>query len=224
MSRRSGWRNDDVRHARWMMIPGATFERVHASLRARLHAGRFVLGEQLEPQHLADELNASITPVRDALHRLVGERLVDVAPAGGFRIPILTEVGLRHLYDWNRKLLSLALADSSRSAIAPEPAGQASPDEPDLAERTALLFASVAALSANPECGLAVAAISERLAFVRVREQLLAGHDRAEDELAGLESLLARGDWRGLRGAISSYHRHRLKLAGALIAALHRPP
>ena len=107
------------------MIPGATFERVHASLRARLHAGRFVLGEQLEPQHLADELNASITPVRDALHRLVGERLVEVAPAGGFRIPILTEVGLRHLYDWNRRLLLLALADAPRSAIAPGPAGQA---------------------------------------------------------------------------------------------------
>jgi len=64
------------------MIPGATFERVHAGLRARLHAGRFVLGEPLEPQHLADELNASITPVRDALQRLVGERLVGRDRAG----------------------------------------------------------------------------------------------------------------------------------------------
>jgi DNA-binding FadR family transcriptional regulator len=209
------------------MTPGATFERVHASLRARLHAGRFVLGEQLEPQHLADELNASITPVRDALHRLVGERLVEVAPAGGFRIPILTEVGLRHLYDWNRRLLLLALADAPRSAPAAGSAGPAAPastDEPELPERTARLFAAITDLSANPECGLAVAAISERLAFVRVREPLMAGEDRAEEELAGLERLLARGDWRGLRGAIASYHRHRLRLAGALIAALHRPP
>jgi DNA-binding GntR family transcriptional regulator len=206
------------------MIPGATFERVHASLRARLHAGRFVLGQPLEPAHLADELIASITPVRDALHRLVGERLVDVAPGGGFRIPILTEVGLRHLYDWNRRLLLVALADARQSPAAATAPGAADPDEPDLQERTARLFDAIASLSSNPECGGAVAAISERLAFVRMREQLLLDPGRAEAELAGLASLLAPGDWPGLRRAIASYHRLRAKLAGELIAALHRPP
>ncbi|MGH6706618.1 MAG: GntR family transcriptional regulator [Sphingomicrobium sp.] len=206
------------------MIPGATFERVHAGLRARLHAGRFVLGEPLEPHHLADELNASITPVRDALHRLVGERLVDVAPGGGFRIPILTEVGLRHLYDWNRRLLSLALAGAPRSAAKPESPEQAEPADAGLPERTAGLFAAIAALSANPECGGAVAAISERLAFVRAREQLLVDQNCVEEELAGLASLLLQGDWRSLRRDIAAYHRLRMRLAGELIAALHMAP
>ena len=206
------------------MIPGATFERVHAGLRARLHAGRFVLGEPLEPQHLADELNASITPVRDALHRLVGERLVDVAPGGGFRIPILTEVGLRHLYDWNRKLLGLALADAARPTSSDELPPSAAPGDPGLEERTARLFQAIAALSSNPECGGAVAAISERLAFVRAREELLIGPDRAGEELAGLEQLLRRGDRQALRRDIAAYHRARLKLAGELVATLHRRP
>ena len=209
------------------MIPGATFERVHAGLRARLHAGRFVLGEPLEPHHLADELNASITPVRDALHRLVGEGLVDVSPGGGFRIPILTEVGLRHLYDWNRKLLSLALSDAHRSAAATGPPDRPGlRDEEDLGvpERTDRLFAAIAALSSNPECGRAVAAISERLGFVRAREQLLIDPRRAGDELARIEALRGEGDWPALRRDIAAYHRFRLKLAGDLIAALHVPP
>ena len=209
------------------MIPGATFERVQAGLRARLHAGRFVLGEPLEPHHLADELNASITPVRDALHRLVGEGLVDVSPGGGFRIPILTEVGLRHLYDWNRRLLSLALSDAHRSAAATGP-----PDRPDLRdhedlglpERTDCLVGAIAAVSPNPECGRAIAAISERLSFVRAREQLLIDPKRAGEELARIEDLRGEGDWPALRRDIAAYHRFRLKLAGDLIAALHVPP
>lgn len=224
MSPHRGLGNDDARHAGDAMIPGATFERVHSGLRARLHAGRFVLGEPLEPHHLADELNASITPVRDALHRLVGERLVDVAPGGGFRIPILTEVGLRHLYDWNRRLLSLALADASRSTASADPPGRAMPDDAGLPERTAGLFAAIAALSSNPECGGAVDAISERLAFVRAREQLLVDQDRAREELAGLADLLLHSDWRGLRRDIAAYHRSRTRLAGKLIAALHMAP
>jgi hypothetical protein len=206
------------------MIPGATFERVHSSIRARLHAGRFVLGEPLEPQHLADELNASITPVRDALHRLVGEGLVDVAPGGGFRIPILTEVGLRQLYDWNRRLLGLALAGAHRSPASTRPPGSGELDGTGLPARTASLFQAIAALSSNPECGGAVAAVSERLAFVRAREELLVDRDLAEKELEGLATLFAEGNWPSLRRTIAAYHRVRLKLAGTLVAALHRPP
>jgi hypothetical protein len=206
------------------MIPGATFERVHAGLRARLHAGRFVLGEPLEPHHLADELNASITPVRDALHRLVGERLVDVAPGGGFRIPILTEVGLRHLYDWNRKLLALAISDAARSPARDDLQGAEFLDESGLPERTARLFQAIASLSSNPECASAVAAVSERLAFVRAREQLLVNPQLTEKELAGLSTLLMQGNWRDLRRDVAAYHKVRLKLAGDLVAALHERP
>ena len=58
---------------------------------------------------LADELNASVTPVRDALHRLTGERLVEAPRHEGFRVPMITETMLRHLYAWHLDLLLLAV-------------------------------------------------------------------------------------------------------------------
>jgi hypothetical protein len=66
--------------------------------------------------------------------------------------------------------------------------------------------------------------VSERLAFVRAREELLVDRDLAEKELEGLATLFAEGNWPSLRRTIAAYHRVRLKLAGTLVAALHRPP
>jgi len=59
------------------MTPPGTFDRVYAAIRKRLRDGLYRPGERLEPALLSDELNASVTPVRDALHRLTGERLVE---------------------------------------------------------------------------------------------------------------------------------------------------
>lgn len=224
MSPARSWAHDDALPSHRAMIPGATFERIYASLRGRLSAGRFVLGEPLEPAHLADDLNASITPVRDALHRLVGERLVDVSLGGGFRVPLLTEVGLRNLYDWNRRLLFLALADASRSAAASNAGALRDRPEADVPERTATLFSAIAALSSNPECAAAVAAAGERLAFVRRKEIELMDQHGAAEELARLTALHDDKDWPSLRRAIGAYHRHRIRLAGELIAALHKVP
>lgn len=202
------------------VTPGATFERVMAGLRGRLRAGTFALGDALEPAHLADDLFTSITPVRDALHRLVGERLVEVAPSGGFRVPLLTEVGLRHLYDWNQRLLLLAIADAVR------------PSEPLVIERAAIgvdaddisgVFGRIAQLSRNPECIAALTTIDERLAMVRVREQALLGIDDAGQEASALQAQFDAGQWIELRRAIQLYHRRRDKLVGRIVAALHQP-
>ena len=69
------------------MSPGPTFERVYHALKEQLGSARFAAGEHLEPATLSHELNASITPVRDALHRLVGEGLVEAPRGDGFRVP-----------------------------------------------------------------------------------------------------------------------------------------
>jgi hypothetical protein len=90
--------------------------------------------------------------------------------------------------------------------------------------RTDRLFGLIAVHSPNPECGRAISAISERLSFVRAREQLLVDPRRAGEELARIEALRGEGDWPALRRDIAAYHRFRLKLAGDLIAALHVPP
>ncbi|QCI78807.1 GntR family transcriptional regulator [Hankyongella ginsenosidimutans] len=49
--------------------------------------GRGAAWRKLEPAGLAAELNSSVTPVRDALHRLAGERLVESWTSEGFHLP-----------------------------------------------------------------------------------------------------------------------------------------
>lgn len=191
-----------------------------AGLRVRLRAGGFALGDALEPAHLADDLFTSITPVRDALHRLVGERLVEAAPSGGFRVPLLTEVGLRHLYEWNQRLLLLAIADAGRRTEAPIIDRRAmSPDAEDISS----LFGKVGQLSLNPECTATLAGVNDRLAMVRVHEQILLGFDDVDQEVRALQDHLQTGQWIELRRAIQFYHRRREKLVGGIIASLHRP-
>src|SRR5689334_5300531 len=100
------------------MSPPGTFDRVYAAIRQRLREGAYRPGERLEPTLLSDELNASVTPVRDALHRLTGEHLVEAPRHEGFRAPMITETMLRHLYAWHRDLLLLAVLKRQVSAIA----------------------------------------------------------------------------------------------------------
>ena len=107
------------------MSPGATFERVYRTLKDQLGSGRFAAGEHLEPAALSQDLHASITPVRDALHRLVGEALVEAPRGDGFRMPLITEAGLRHLYRWNAALLNLAVRPAaSRPTAGPDRAAR----------------------------------------------------------------------------------------------------
>jgi len=76
----------------------------------QLRKGAFRPGERLEPAAFSDKLSASVTPIRDALHRLTGERLVETPRHEGFRVPLVTETMLRHLYTWHLDLLLLAIA------------------------------------------------------------------------------------------------------------------
>src|SRR3954470_19965120 len=108
------------------MTPPGTFERVYAAIRQRLREGVYRPGDRLEPALLSDELNASVTPVRDALHRLTGERLVDAPRHEGFRVPMMTETQLRQLYAWHLELLLLAVMKHRATAIA----GQVVPPDP----------------------------------------------------------------------------------------------
>src|SRR5690242_2313518 len=104
------------------MAPPGTFDRVYAALKQRLRKGVYRPGTRLEPAALSDELNASVTPVRDALHRLTGERLVEAPRHEGFRAPMMTETLLRQLYAWHLDLLLLAVMKHRALAPAEESA------------------------------------------------------------------------------------------------------
>ena len=200
------------------MSPGATFERVYYALKAQLGSGRHAPGEHLEPAALSLDLNASITPVRDALHRLVGEGLVEAPRGDGFRAPPVTEVGLRHLYRWNASLLGLATR--SLGGHVPVRVSAASTADGWL-ERTERLFAAIAARSGNPGHMAAIARLNDRLRPIRCAELDLI--HRREEEVAEMSDRLAGGEAVALRRSIAAYHRRRERLAAEIVAALQPP-
>jgi DNA-binding GntR family transcriptional regulator len=194
------------------MSPGVTFERVYLALKDELGSGRHGAGEHLEPSALSADLNASITPVRDALHRLVGEGLVEAPRGDGFRTPLLTEIGLRHLYRWNGTLLDLAARAPGAEATLPSEAG--------LLDRTETLFLAIARRPGNPEHAAAVARLSERLRPMRhIEADLLPDASAEIDELSALLLDDASGP---LRRALAAYHRKRERLAAEIVEQLHR--
>jgi DNA-binding GntR family transcriptional regulator len=169
-------------------------------------------GERLEPAMLAEELNSSATPVRDALHRLTGERLVEAPRHEGFRAPVLTETRLRHLYAWHRDLLLLALA---RRGVVAGPR-QAEFEEQGLHDRRNAMFLALAASSGNPEHVQALASLLERIEPIqRLEERFL---DALDTEISQISAAIRTGDRAALRRTLVQYHRRRERIVPELLA------
>ena len=195
-------------------LPG-TFERVYLAIRERLRSGMFRPGERLEPAALSDELSASVTPIRDALHRLTGERLVEAPRHDGFRAPLLTETMLRHLYAWHLDLLLIATARRNWAEMKGDGQESAIP-ETSLLDRQNALFSRLAELGGNPEHLAALRMLAERMEpYQRLEEELL---DAAQAETDAIAAAIAEGDRTGLRKCLIAYHRRRARLVPELIA------
>jgi DNA-binding GntR family transcriptional regulator len=201
-----------------MSAPG-TFERVYAALKQRLRQGVYKPGDRLEPAVLSEELNASVTPVRDALHRLTGERLVEAPRHEGFRVPMLTETGLRHLYAWHRDLLLLALVN--RRAAAADPPGSREIQDAEQ-DKQNLLFFALARLTGNPEHLTALQELTSRMEPVQKLEAALL--DRVEQETAEIALAMKESDRPRLRRALLDYHRRRERIVPELLDFLRRRP
>lgn len=196
------------------MNAGGTMLRVYDSVRRQIMTGAFAPGERLDPARLAMDHNASITPVRDALHRLTGERLVESWQQEGFRQVFMTEAMLRDLYGWSADLIALALRRPGDCAAEwmPPASDDAYPD------RIAALFSHIARCHHNREHWFAVENLNARLHRARSVEATML--DRYEEELAALIQYLANPA--ALRRALGQFHRRRLQ-AAPRIAALLRP-
>jgi hypothetical protein len=153
--------------------------------------------------------------VRDALHRLVGEGLVAAPRSDGFRVPIVTEVGLRHLYAWNQWLLLKALGERGEDRRLASPSAE--PAGPVEGQDDEALFMSIGARSGNSEHLAALSRVNDRLRPVRLVEAWLL--ENVQREL--LEIGRIREDRQALRRALVGYHRRRLRAAPQLVAALH---
>jgi DNA-binding GntR family transcriptional regulator len=200
------------------MTPPGTFERVYLAIRERLRGGVYRPGARLEPAILADELNASVTPVRDALHRLTGERLVEAPRHEGFRAPMMTETLLRQLYGWHFDLVMLAAMKHRAADLAAQTPIEEARSRASARERQNALFLALARDAGNPEHVWALRSLTERLEPAQRLEALFL--DETESETAGILVALEANDRRMLRRTLVQYHRRRERIVPELLAGL----
>jgi DNA-binding transcriptional MocR family regulator len=200
------------------MNSGATSERVYDALKRRILHRRVRPGARLDPAVLADALISSVTPVRDALHMLTGEGLVETAIGEGFHLPQVDEPGLKDLYAWNSSVLSLASRDWRRP---PARSPDITPDQPgDSADRAAALFLRIAQHSINAEHARAIATANDRLHAARMVEEALLSE--IDLELAAIATAVEHDDAPALRQLLSAYHRRRIRVAAEIVRQLYR--
>lgn len=187
------------------MSPAHVLEPTYAAIKQRLMAGAWPCGFRIEAARLAELLGVSITPVRDSLNRLAGERMVEFVAGEGFRVPRLSEVDLRDLFGLNRILL---LASLGRAAI-PLRDGDSGVG---IADRIGRLFLDFAECPRNGELAAAVGALNDRLYLARTFEtQIFAD---AEEELAAMKAIANdRRSKRILLDKLVRYHGRRERAA-----------
>lgn len=198
-----------------------TGERIYQAVKRQLLGGDFQPGERVDAAWLAQHHAASITPVRSALHRLAGERLVDARAGEGFHTLPVTEVGLRDLYGWNSHVLLLALQLSGQGA--PEKSEWVVPaegDNPQVLTQTERLFTNLAERSANEHCAAAVNSLNDQLRLARRLEALL--FTDVSEEVTALADVFVRGEPADIRHGLTNYHRRRIRAAADIVRLAHR--
>jgi len=198
------------------MNSGATADRVYDALKRQLLSGAVLPGEKLDPTRFAEALNSSVTPVRDALHRLAGERLVESRPSEGFHLPIATEPGLRDLYLWNGALLKLMVRtwprDGATRVVTHLPA--------DLERAPVALFDAFAARAGNGEMSAQLDSANDRLATARAAERRVLADQ--ETELRAFAVAADNAPAAAILRLVTAYHRRRLHAVPDIIRAMYR--
>lgn len=199
------------------MNPPATMARVYQAVKAQVMGGNFAPGDRIDPARLAPDLASSVTPIRDALYRLAGERLVDSWQQEGFRQPLVSEAGLRDLYAWSDDLLGIVLRAAART---PPPAAGPALNGTEYAAALAEGFQWLAGLSPNYEHRAAIASLNDRSHFLRLLEPRVVATSRAPFQ--PLVDAVVAGQWRDASRHAARFHMVRLRAVPAL-AALLRP-
>lgn len=83
---------------------------VYESIKKLILQQALPLGKRIYIEPLADELNVSNTPVREALIQLSAERIIRNEPNAGFFTKEISEREIRNLYTLNLTLLELSLS------------------------------------------------------------------------------------------------------------------
>lgn len=197
------------------MSPGGTMMRVYLALKAQVMAGDFAPGERLDPARLSDGLAASVTPIRDALHRLTGERLVESWQHEGFRQPLVSEADLRDLYAWSGEVASIVLRAAERTSGEPLPLPDRAREPP---EHAATLWSWIADHSPNREHRAVIAMLNDRCHLFRTVEARIFAEPF--DDLDALVMHVHARHWGDARRANDAYHRRRIRHVAEIAAEL----
>lgn len=93
-------------------------DEIAESLRQDILAGRYEAGQRIPLDALAQELDVSSMPVREALITLSNEGLVDVEPRRGFRAKPLSQQDLDDLFEVQAVLTGILAARAAAAATA----------------------------------------------------------------------------------------------------------
>lgn len=191
---------------------------LYSEVRRAIRSGRYAPGERIDPATLAEEFHASPTPVRFALYRLVGEGLIADHGRAGMYVPLPTEVALRNLYDWMRRLLQMACDICAGKDRHGDPERQIAPAGDDTARLTWEFFDAIARTAGHRSLQLAVEQANDRLAPIRQSGPGLV--DDAAQELEALIGHWRRGDLAALKSGLDAYHERRRELVPRIVAWL----
>lgn len=183
-------------------------DRVHAALKQRLLAGDFPLNVRLGEQRLADLLDVSRTPVREALLRLMGEGLVSRSPDGGYEPVAPDVIAAHHLYEVRRGLELLAIRRPSltgsphdRRALLElredwrDIAGEAHEATPSFVLLDESFHVRLAEAAGNPVLVDQLRQVNERIRVVRMQDFLDAERiDATITEHLGIVEAVLEGD------------------------------
>jgi len=197
-----------------------TQDRIYREIKAKIVSGEFGVAEKLEAPSLARLFGTSVTPVREALFRLVGEEFVRTAPNGGFQIQPLTRASLKEMYSLTQALLLMSLSRASRDRLPAQatPLRTVGVEETETPESIGAIFRSVFLLAGNRHIVEIGSRLIDRLAPVRHVEANVIGGTDAEQAM--MLRLSQNSDFGGLRRAVYAYHRRRIVGAAQLLTEL----
>ena len=194
---------------------------VVAAVRHHIVAGDWLPGEQIKVNIVASEMRVSATPVREALSRLVGMRLVEERRRHGYFVPILTAYDLVDLYSLAELLVEAALAVPPPGSRPFRPSRAASRLS-DAADDDASPMRCILGRSDNLPLAEAGGILLDRLEAVRRVEDLVLG--TRESEAAEIRRQLLRGERLRVAELVRRYHALRRSRAEALAYAAASGP
>lgn len=184
--------------------------RIYLAVRSELERGAIAPATHVRVDRTAQRFGTSATPVREALARLAGERLLARRRGHGYFVPCLSAEAIAELLDLSEALILKAL-----HGRRPQPLCWRSTGPRDFAEIVETIFASANSF-ALADLGRLVFA---RLSLVRAVE--LEVLDPATEQ-AELERCGQVDQGNAIAGLVRRYHSRRRRCVVALARALAR--